>query len=710
MTDDSSLKKILFSTWFMAAIPALLVIVFLPPISSKFNLSVEPQKNSYLQQTYSDLNSDSISESIYSLKGNPYFYVVAKNIDSHIYDQWNLPDSLDPMISRLFFGNYDHNRFKEVYIFSHNRDSLFLNINELADPKGLKKNRLFVAKIGFINNMVTGVVMPAGFFDEDGDGLDELYFSVSPGFRTGLRRLYSFDIKSGKLKTSQETGIICLNPTMTDADGDLRPEVFGEMSASGNYPSSLSYSDSSTWFMVFNDQLEFKFPPVEFPGFANYLLINKYKTDTFSGYALLHLNRGTDTTVLKSQVMLWSLQGTSLRSRPLTDFSSSESVQLFILHHNKSDRLCIIGDKMFETNEKLEITKSADIPFHSRVFSYKADINNDGDDELLIYSAENEKLVVYNGDLEKYGDKRVKIPLSDWKFSDYYGKDHEHKLYLEAGGGYFLKLDKNKYYWFSFLAYPGIYFMIFLFIWLVRRVNTWQVEYRESLERRLVTLQLQGLRAQLDPHFTFNTLNSIASLIYLEDRHRAYDYLNKFTQLLRSLLNDAERIYRSVAEEVEFTTTYLDLEKLRFGEKFSYNIEIADEVSCKELVPKLVMHTFAENAIKHGLLPRDDGGVLKISIEREDDCLRLLIEDNGIGRKNAQNNSKSTGKGLNLTKELYEILNRINKKPIKYFITDLHDAAGEPSGTRVEVLVPLDLVKDKSLAASTTYRINGKNN
>jgi sensor histidine kinase YesM len=230
-----------------------------------------------------------------------------------------------------------------------------------------------------------------------------------------------------------------------------------------------------------------------------------------------------------------------------------------------------------------------------------------------------------------------------------------------------------------------------MFILLIKRVNTIQVVQKESLNRRLVTLQLQGIKSQLDPHFTFNTMNSIASLIYLEDRHLAYDYMNKFTQLLRGLINDADRIYRSLGEELDFVTTYLDLEKLRFGEKFNYEIFVGKDVSQREQVPKLVLQTFAENAIKHGIMSLTEGGILKIRAEKEEDYLKLSVEDNGIGRAKAAGRSSSTGKGLKLAGEFYDILNQINKRPIKHNIIDLYNNAGESAGTRVEVLVPLEV-------------------
>ena len=125
--------------------------------------------------------------------------------------------------------------------------------------------------------------------------------------------------------------------------------------------------------------------------------------------------------------------------------------------------------------------------------------------------------------------------------------------------------------------------------------------------------------------------------------------------------------------------------------RFNYEISIDKNVSKREQVPKLVLHTFAENAIKHGIMSRDEGGILKIEAARENDYLKLSIEDNGIGREKAEGKSTSTGKGLKLTGEFYEILNQINKKPIRHVIVDLYNNNGDPSGTRVEVWVPVEL-------------------
>jgi signal transduction histidine kinase len=693
MKGGSVLKKIIYSSFFLAAIPAIVIMLFLQPLGSKSRLQVEPVDKSSSINIYEDLNSDTVSEVIRSGKGTPYYHILVLDNDMSVYDQWNLLDSMDMDMSDVFFGNYDHDRYKEIYVFTYKDDSLFLNINEFFDHPGTKLDRLYITKIRVINNKVTSMIRPAGFFDTNGDGKDELFFSIQTGFGVEPRHLYSYDIIHNELKTSQLTGIICQFPKMVDADEDGRPEIFGLMGASGNSKTWYPFSDWSTWLMIFNDSLKLKFPPVEFPGLTNMLEIESYTKGGFKGYVVSHITGSADTTVIKPRIMFYSLDGKKLKERLFSDIGLNSRPRMVVLKTKNADRIYLLGKEIVELNDQLLVIKRVKSPFNTLYFnSYLEDINFDGEKELLLYSANEEKFVIYNAALNKIAETKLKGSIQMFRFSHFSSKDHENKTFLNAGGGYgyFLKLKSNNYYYLGYLAYPGIFILFLLFIMLIKRINTLQVVQKESLNRRLVTLQLQGIKSQLDPHFTFNTLNSIASLIYLEDRQLAYDYMNKFTQLLRGLINDAERIYRSLGEELEFVTTYLDLEKLRFGDKFNYEIMIAEGVSQQEQVPKLVLHTFAENAIKHGIMSLAEGGILKISAEKKNDYLILSIEDNGIGREKAEGQSTSTGKGLKLTREFYDILNHINKKPIKHFIIDLHNKNGDSIGTRVEVWIPVE--------------------
>jgi two-component sensor histidine kinase len=685
------IKKIIYSSCFLAVIPALLIMFFLPPLGSRYKLVVEEVDKQLLPNVYADLNSDSISEIIRPGKGLPYYFILIEDNDYGVYDQWNLKDNLDPVLSEAFIGNFDNDLFSEIYIFTYKDDSVFLNINEFFESKGTRLERIFVTKIKLVNNVLNSNARAAGFFDNNNDGKKELYFSIQTGFGLEPRRMYYFDIVRKELKSSSFTGVICQQPKMHDVDGDGKPEIYGQIGASGNYKIRPPFTDSSSWLMVFNENLKFEFPPVEFPGLTNFLDVKAYANGDFKGYILSHYTASADTTVLKPRIMVFSTEGIKIRERLFTDLGNSTFPWLATLSNSHSDRIFFLGEYLLELNDKLEVIKKVKSPFHSLFNYFWGDIDFDKEVELLLYSESEEKLVVYNTGLHKLAEARLKANRWELNVSYYLPDNKENKVFLTSSeNGYFLKLARNKYYYLSFLTYPGIYLLIVIFIDVLNRINTHKVKQKESLKQRLITLQLQGIKAQLDPHFTFNTLNSVASLIYLEDREAAYDYMNKFTQLLRGMLNDAERVYRTLEEEINFVTTYLELEKLRFAEKFNYDIQIGEGVSKKEQVPKLVLQTFAENAIKHGIMPRSEGGSLQIKVEKIDDYLKLTIEDNGIGRAAAAGHSTSTGKGLKITGEFYDILNQINKMPIKQYITDLFNEKGSPAGTRVEVLVPVD--------------------
>ena len=691
MKEGPIFKKFIYSSFFLAVIPAFLIMLYLPPLGSKYKLLVEEVDKNLLSDIYIDLNSDSISEIIYNGKGVPYYYLVVADNNHRVYDQWNLMDNVDPVMSEAFIGNYDDDIFKEIYIFTYRGDSLFININEFFEPKGTKLERVYITKIGVVNGTITSIVKHAGFFDNDGDGKGELFFSIHTGFGLEPRRLYSFDIVRKELKISSFTGTICQSPSMSDIDGDNKPEIFGQVGASGNFKIRPPYTDSSSWLMVFNENLKFEFPPVEFPGLTNFLDVKTYTNGDFNGYILYHYTGSADTTVMKPRIMVFSTDGIKLRERLFSDYFNITFPRLVVLNNRHPDRIFFLGEDLLELNDKLEVIKRVKSPYHS-LFSYSlADLDFNHEDELLLYSESEEKLAVFNTGLQKIAETRLKANQGELNVSYCLPYNKENKVFLSSTeNGYFIKLTRNKHYYLGFLAYPAIYLFIVIFIDVLNRINTHKVKQREGLKQRLITLQLQGIKSQLDPHFTFNTLNSVASLIYLEDREAAYDYMIKFTELLRGMINDAEKVYRSLEEEINFVSTYLDLEKLRFGEKFNYYIQIGEGVSKKEQVPKLVLQTFAENAIKHGIMPCAYGGVLKIIVNKENDNLRLTIEDNGIGRKAAAGHSASTGKGLRITGEFYNILNQINKKPIKHLITDLYNETGTPAGTRVEVWVPVE--------------------
>ncbi|MBK7713418.1 MAG: hypothetical protein IPJ37_22665 [Bacteroidales bacterium] len=194
MAKGPLIKKLLYSSWFLAALPATIIFLLLPPIGSQYKIEIKDGLKNDGAFIYSDLNTDSISELIVPVKSGPYFSLMIRNNDFLVYDQWNFKDSIAPSISEVFTGNFDHDKFSEIYVFTYKGDSLFLNVNEILQPSGTRMDRVFITRIGYAKGQVAATLRPAGFFDTDMDGHDDLYFIISSYFRLGTRRLFSFDL------------------------------------------------------------------------------------------------------------------------------------------------------------------------------------------------------------------------------------------------------------------------------------------------------------------------------------------------------------------------------------------------------------------------------------------------------------------------------------------------------------------------------------
>jgi|GEM_PF-783394 len=693
MITGKTFVRISLSSWFLALLPSLVVIWFLPEMAKEHSLVVESGSEHPFPILYADLNGDTVTERLMvGRSSHPYINMVAiQDNEGDWYDQWNLPGDYHLQMSPLFTGNYDHDGYGEVYIFTIKSDSVFLNVNEFFEEGGTLMTHHFVTRIKLFKNEVTSSLAMSGFFDQNGDGKDELYFGISTGYALEPRKLYFFDLVSRNLKSSEYTSIDVGTPQLQDLDGDERPEIFGQINASGNHHFKTPFSDYSSWLMIFDDQLQFKFPPIEYPGFGNSISVNAFNEGTRTGFLAVYGNGGAASTKGRSKLAVCAPDGAILKERLLSELGSPRHEEAIILKHPTLNRIVLLTNPMIVLDDNLGVLDKIPMPFHSNTYPYQADLDGDRANELLVYSDDEKKMAVYSADLNTfYGDIYVDVPYFR-QFSTRVTQAGESHLFLyTTKGGIFIGTIRDPYYLLGYLVYPLIYFLFVGFILTIRKITTWQIAKKEDLKKRLLTMQLQSVKGQLDPHFTFNALNSVASLLYLDDRHTAYDALNKFTRLLRQMLNDADRIYRTLEEELEFVTGYLNLEKVRFGDKFNYAIDIGEGVTCKEKVPKMVLQTFAENAIKHGILPMKTGGWLKITIVKENGYLNLTIEDNGVGRKNASRNNGSLGKGLKVTSEFFQILNRMNSRTIRHELIDLHDSCGNPTGTRVEVNVPID--------------------
>ncbi len=199
--------------------------------------------------------------------------------------------------------------------------------------------------------------------------------------------------------------------------------------------------------------------------------------------------------------------------------------------------------------------------------------------------------------------------------------------------------------------------------------------------------ELKALRSQMNPHFIFNSLNSIGDYILKNDTQSASDYLSKFAKLMRLTLENSEKKEIILREDISLLRTYIDIERKRFNNSFDYIIKVDDNLDEDNiLVPPMILQPFIENSIIHGLALKENSGVLTISFKAENDMLICSVDDNGIGRKSSTANKANTenkSMGMAITKSRIEIINKLKNTNGNVEIID------KTEGTRIDVSLPM---------------------
>jgi LytS/YehU family sensor histidine kinase len=265
------------------------------------------------------------------------------------------------------------------------------------------------------------------------------------------------------------------------------------------------------------------------------------------------------------------------------------------------------------------------------------------------------------------------------------------QLAIDNGSKKFLVLYRyNPLYYLRWLIYSGLFLAVYLLILLIAHLQRIRIVNHLKTEKKITELQLKIVRNQMDPHFTMNAINAVVDAINREEKEQARDNLLHFSKMYRSLVLSADKIKRSLREEIDFTENYLALEKFRFGNRFNYKIELGPGVDLGWEVPKMVIQSPVENAVKHGLQMRDEGGEIRITTRKEDGKLILEISDNGIGRNaSAIAGKTSTGKGMEIMEQFFELYHKITGIRVQSTVTDLQDDKGNATGTKVVVNIPL---------------------
>lgn len=254
-----------------------------------------------------------------------------------------------------------------------------------------------------------------------------------------------------------------------------------------------------------------------------------------------------------------------------------------------------------------------------------------------------------------------------------------------------------KMWWFILLSGLFLGGIVYAGMWCYAYFIRKREKARTKQFNRVIGLKMRSLQDQLDPHFIFNSLNSIQSYILGEKKESALEYLSDFSNVLRKKIENANKDFISLSDEIAYLQLYLKLEQMRFSNKFSYKITVNTAINpFKSKLPPMLIQPFLENAIRYGFAALETKGNLDVNFELElDGYLRCIIKDNGVGRKKTKDlqedsNIKIHHKTMIITQDRIKLLNKVlsNDREYNYFIEDLTDENGFSSGTKVEIGFP----------------------
>ncbi len=227
----------------------------------------------------------------------------------------------------------------------------------------------------------------------------------------------------------------------------------------------------------------------------------------------------------------------------------------------------------------------------------------------------------------------------------------------------------------------------------IRKKHLWEKQ-KLLFEKQVFELKQKALSLQMNPHFIFNTLNSIQTFILKNNTDQAIQFMGKLSQLMRLILTGTREVYVPLMNEIKILSHYLDLEKIRFQNKFEYSIHVDNTIDSEFIgVPPMLVQPFVENALLHGIMHKKEIGHIKITFKQTNENIVCIVEDDGVGREVAARIKRESGlghssRGIAITTDRLNLFEEKNIKQKRISISDIVDADGTVAGTRVDVLLP----------------------
>jgi anti-sigma regulatory factor (Ser/Thr protein kinase) len=583
-------------------------------------------------------------------------------------------------------ADIDGDGFGEIYTITLQNDSLLLNgFEPFGDNEHFMKD-IFLDVTQKVNGKYDVSISFFKTKDVNGDGNKELVFVISAGYSLFPRKLYVYSPVTGKLLKTPPMGArvhsVAFTKTIEGAG-----QFWVSANATENFKGmeDVPYPDTSGWIFGYDHNLDSAFVALEFPDGKSLLHIFSRETENDWLLYVAVFQQNTNTNELYAYT-----QKGELINKQTVDFNSNmvflntEYPDFEFLYLRGLNTLLGFD---FSLRSMAPVDHIDEIALHDPFY-------NTCKTAELYFGRKEDYLILTDKRLSPQGKTEINGFNNTLDFEvfkmDSLDKDHyKMGVYNRANKLFILTLQSNPWYPFRYAVSGSVFLLFFIFFHSIIMVQNHFIRKKMESEMRLVSLQIQSVQNQLQPHFTFNVLNNIAALIHKGDNEVGYRYLNGFSDMLRVVLNHSGSDKWQLGDELQFIESYLSMENLRFNDKFRNEINFTDKDLLNFSVPKLMIQTFVENSIRHGLVHKTGDCLLKISISDNEKNIRVEVVDNGIGReRSATLIRKGTGKGLYILREFMEAWNVLHIDPFSMKIHDLVEYNGVPAGTQVVVNIP----------------------
>lgn len=644
--------------------------------------------------SYADLDRDGNSDEIVFLENSKQnASVYAKLGNRVLLAQWNMNGKLFSAKSCDVL-DVDKDGFPEIVMLYFRNDSVFLSVFNPMDIARFEREDVFVDTIRFPGNPQDFSFSKFIVKDVANDSVPELLFAISSGFDLYPRNLYAYHVHSNAVMRSSYLALqLTLHEDMLsdDLDDDGNQEFLIENFAPGNMKSVFQQSihDNSSWMIVLDKDLQFWTPPIEFkatPSYVKHHIIRSEGKKKVLFFCCNLSNKGDPSSIQLFDPIKKQIDGKLF----LDDFSAMN-----LLASRSDDKSAVFynqnGD-LFEIGGDLQLRPAGNFCSKtSQQILAEIDIDGCGQKELILRDKDYLGFYVLRNDFSN----PVFLPISSEPIHQFYEampliENHEPVGFALHVNNVILKYSytKNLAYWFQWPVYIMIFILISGIYYLIMKYYTRQIQEIYQKDKQIAELKLKSIRNQLDPHFTFNAFNAIASALYKEDSKTAYSYFAKFSKLMRATMLYSDKFVRLLNEEIDFTIQYLEIEKFRFRDKFNFEIDVDEDVVLSVEVPRMIIQAYAETSIANGLMHRDDGGLLTISLHDFDLFLEIRVTDNGVGiAKSYEYNKERAFQSVKIMDEFIGLINQMNSLKIEVTMEDLKNGE-EILGTEVLIKIP----------------------